>query len=149
MIRLQRGLLRSGVAFAGTDTAGVTLVLGLILAFVFAAATAGAVGCAKAGVGAPSTPRAAPTGAATSGLGGIAGEVCESTGALSADVGGAVARFDGVGAETGSVVAFGLLRPFGSFILVPTNIDATPSAITAMMGRDHLRTASTAELDLA
>ena len=69
--------------------------------------------------------------------------------ALSAAAGGAVARFDGVGAETGSVVACGIFEAFGSVILVPTNIDAMPSAITAMMGRAHLRTASTAELDLA
>jgi hypothetical protein len=114
------------------------------LALVFAAAAAGMVaGCVKSDVAAPSATRAAPTGVVTSGLGGIAGEVCEATGASFADVVGAAACFDALGAKTDSVVTFGIGGPLGSINFVPTNTDATPSAITAPVGSDHLRTTST------
>jgi hypothetical protein len=73
----------------------------------------------------------------------------ELTGVASGDVAGATACFGELGAKTDSVVTFGIFGAFGSISFVPTNIDAMPSAITAMMGRDHLRTASTAGLDLA
>src|SRR5438876_11599201 len=101
MMRLQRGLLRSGVAFAVTGTAGAASVLGLILVLVFAVAVGGTLACCvKPGAGAPSATGAARTGVVTSGLGGIAGEVCEATGASFADVVGATACFDALGAKT-------------------------------------------------
>ena len=106
-------------------------------------------GCVKSDGAAPSATRAAPTDVVTSGLGGIAGEVCEATGASFADVVGATACFDALGAKTDSVVTFGIGGPLGSINFVPTNTDATPSAITAAAGSDHLRTTSTASLDLA
>ena len=148
MMRLQRALLRSGAALAGAGMGGLASLLGLILAFVFAVAASGTVsGCVESCVGASSATRAR-TGVATSGLGEIAGGVCESTAALSADVVGATACFDEVGAKTDSVVACGILGPFGSVSFGPANIDAMPSAIAAMTGRDHLRVISRAWLDL-
>src|ERR1700730_12931447 len=114
MMRLQRALLRSGAALAGTGMGRLASVLGLILAFVFAVAASGTViACVESGVGAASAARAR-TGLATSGLGEMVGEVCESTAALSAEVVGATACFDEVGARTDSVVACGILGPFGS-----------------------------------
>src|SRR5438132_5120458 len=148
MMRLQRGLLRSGVSFAVRGTAGAASVLGLILALVFAVAAAGMVaGCVKSDGAAPSATRAAPTDVVTSGLGGIAGEVCEATGASFADVVGATACFDALGANTDSVVTFGIGGPLGSISFVITNTDAMPSAITAMTGRNDLRMTSIARLD--
>ena len=156
MMRLQRALLRSGAALAGTGVGRLASVLGLILVFVFAVAASGTVGgCVEScvdgppGVGWPSTTRAARTGVAASGLGEIVGEVCESTAALSADVVGATVCFGEVGAKTDSVVAGGILGALGSVSLVPANIDAMPSAIAPMTGSDHLRATSKAWLDLA
>ena len=123
-------------------------VLGLILAFVFAVAASGTVSdCVESCAGAPSATRAR-TGVAASGLGEIVGEVCESTAALSADVVGATACCDEVGAKTDSVVACGIVGPFGSVSFVPANIDAMPTAIAATTGTDHLRAMSKAGLDL-
>src|SRR5438067_60284 len=170
MMRLQRRLLRSGVAFAGTATAGVPSVFGLTLAFVFAAAIGGplpaAIGgpllpviaggmllpaaaggmlfpaCVESGVGAPSTTRAARTGLATSVLGGMNGEVCESTRFASADAGAVPAGLEEAGARTCSVDACGIFGPFGSVSLVATKIDAMSSTITPMTGSDQLRAKS-------
>src|SRR5438034_2242398 len=149
MMRLQRGLVRSGAAFDVTGTAGAASILGLILALVFAAAAAGTLaGCVESDVAAPSSTRAVGAGVVTSGLGGRAGEGGESTRVSSAGVGGAAACFDALGAETDPVVAFGMLGLPGSSNFVPTNTDATPSAITAPAGSAHLRTTSSAGLVL-
>src|SRR5437763_78826 len=90
MMRLQRGLVRSGTAFDVMGTVGAASILGLILALVFAAAAAGTLdGRVESDVAAPSSTRAAGAGVVTSGLGGRAGEGGESTRVSSADVGGA------------------------------------------------------------
>src|SRR5438105_4053044 len=156
-MRLQRRLLRSGAAFAGAATAEVASVFGLTLAFVFAAAIGGPAlpptaggpalppaaggvplpGCGKSGAGAPSTTRAARTGLANSGFGTVAGEFCVSTRFASADAGGVTAGFEEVGAKTDSVDAGGIFGLFGSVGFVATKIDAMPSTITPMKGRDH------------
>src|SRR5437016_5955915 len=150
MMRLQRGLVRSGAAFAVTGAAVAASILGLILALVFAAAAAGTLaGCVKSDMAPPSATRAAAAGVVTSGLGGIAGEACESTVVLSADVVGAAACFDDLGTEADSVVAFGALGPPGSRNFVPTHTDATPNAITAPAGSNHFRTTPSAGLVLA
>src|SRR2546428_5863644 len=147
MMRLQRGFVRSGAAFAVTGSAGAASILGLIRALFFAAAAAGTLaGCVKSDVASPPATRAAAAGVVTSGLGGIAGEGRESTWVSSADAGGATACFDALGAKTDSVVAFGICGLLGSSNFVPTNTDAMPSAITAAAGGDHFRTTSSAEL---
>jgi len=163
IMRLQRGLLRSETAFAGTEALGVTSVLGLILALAFAAATGEAPfpGCVRSGVGEFFAAGATRAGELSSALSGTGVEVCESAELRSGDAGGATAGVESVGAETDSLVACagppgvdgppgaegptdGILGAFGSVSLVPTTMAAMPSAITAPPGRSHLRTGPTA-----
>ena len=105
MMRLQRGLLRSDAAAAGTGAGGDASAFGLILALDFAAAAGEAVaGGVESGVGALAVTPAAGTAGAGSGLGAMVVEACDSLTVFS-DAAGAVACF-GIGGETvGSIVA--------------------------------------------